>query len=195
MAWQAARVLGVIIDVLVVGNPAASSAGRGWPSRVGGCWGSGLLVGAVWGTRRGCVWGVSWPAAGGGSWRLRGLPEIPSWPRCLAGGCAGCLAGLWYEWPVLVGGVATGDRFRGCLLGLAAGDALGTALEFERPGAFEPIGDMVGGGPFGLEPGQWTDDTSMALCLAESLIESGGFDATDQMRCYLRWRGAGLPAL
>lgn len=96
---------------------------------------------------------------------------------------------------MLVGGVATGDRFRGCLLGLAAGDVLGTALEFERPGAFEPIGDMVGGGPFGLEPGQWTDDTSMALCLAESLIESGGFDAADQMRRYLRWRDAGyLPS-
>ena len=60
------------------------------------------------------------------------------------------------------------DRFRGCFLGLAAGDALGTTLEFKRPGSFEPIDDMVGGGPFGLRPGQWTDDTSMALCLATS---------------------------
>ena len=72
---------------------------------------------------------------------------------------------------------AVRDRFRGCLLGLAAGDALGTTLEFKRPGTFEPIGDMVGGGPFDLEPGQWTDDTSMALCLATSLLERGGFDA------------------
>ena len=79
------------------------------------------------------------------------------------------------------------DRFRGCLLGLAAGDALGTTLEFKRPGTFEPIGDMVGGGPFGLQPGQWTDDTSMALCLATSLLERGGFDATDQMQRYVRW--------
>ena len=79
------------------------------------------------------------------------------------------------------------DRFRGCLLGLAAGDALGTTLEFKRPGTFEPIGDMVGGGPFGLQPGQWTDDTSMALCLATSLIECGGFDAADQMQRYVRW--------
>jgi ADP-ribosyl-[dinitrogen reductase] hydrolase len=46
---------------------------------------------------------------------------------------------------------------------------------------------MVGGGPFGLEPGQWTDDTSMALCLAESLIERGGFEPRDQMERYLRW--------
>ena len=79
------------------------------------------------------------------------------------------------------------DRFRGCLLGLAAGDALGTTLEFRSPGSFEPINDMVGGGPFGLEPGQWTDDTSMALCLATSLVECGGFDARDQMQRYLRW--------
>ena len=70
---------------------------------------------------------------------------------------------------------------------MAAGDALGTTLEFKRPGTFEPIGDMVGGGPFGLQPGQWTDDTSMALCLATSLIECGGFDAADQMRRYVRW--------
>ena len=79
------------------------------------------------------------------------------------------------------------DRFRGALLGLAAGDALGTTLEFQTPGTFEPITDMVGGGPFRLEPGQWTDDTSMALCLAESLIETNGFDAADQMRRFVRW--------
>ena len=79
------------------------------------------------------------------------------------------------------------DRFRGCLLGLAAGDALGTTLEFEPPGTFEPIDDMIGGGPFDLEPGQWTDDTSMALCLAESLIECSEFDPTDQMRRYVHW--------
>ena len=79
------------------------------------------------------------------------------------------------------------ERFRGCLLGLAAGDALGTTLEFKEPGTFRPIDDIVGGGPFGLLPGQWTDDTSMALCLATSLIEMGGFDASDQMRRYLRW--------
>ena len=83
------------------------------------------------------------------------------------------------------------DRFRGCLLGLAAGDALGTTLEFKSPGTFEPIDDMTGGGPFGLQPGQWTDDTSMALCLATSLIECDGFDATDQMRRYVRWRDEG----
>lgn len=83
------------------------------------------------------------------------------------------------------------DRFLGALLGLAAGDALGTTLEFKAPGTFAPIDDMVGGGPFGLRPGEWTDDTAMALCLAESLVERGGFDARDQMDHYLRWRDEG----
>ena len=72
-------------------------------------------------------------------------------------------------------------------MGLAAGDALGTTLEFTFQGEFEPVTDMVGGGPFGLEPGQWTDDTSMALCLAESLVEKQAFNPGDQMRRYLRW--------
>lgn len=79
------------------------------------------------------------------------------------------------------------ERYRGCLLGLAVGDAVGTTLEFSPPGTFEPITDMVGGGPFGLQPGQWTDDTSMALCLAESLLACGGFDPVDQLRRYVRW--------
>ncbi|HEY8470814.1 MAG TPA: ADP-ribosylglycohydrolase family protein [Longimicrobiales bacterium] len=83
------------------------------------------------------------------------------------------------------------DRFRGALLGLAVGDALGTTLEFRRPGNFLPITDMVGGGPFGLEPGQWTDDTSMALCLAESLVERQGFDPFDQLERYCRWHEEG----
>ncbi|MBN1149358.1 MAG: ADP-ribosylglycohydrolase family protein [Anaerolineales bacterium] len=79
------------------------------------------------------------------------------------------------------------ERFLGCLLGLAAGDALGTSLEFQPPGTFRPLEDMLGGGPFGLQAGQWTDDTSMALCLAESLIERQDFDPSDQMERYLRW--------
>ena len=73
------------------------------------------------------------------------------------------------------------------MVGLATGDALGTTLEFSSPGSFEPIHDMVGGGPFGLEPGQWTDDTSMSLCLAASLVEKGSFDPVDQLERYTRW--------
>ena len=73
------------------------------------------------------------------------------------------------------------------MLGLAAGDALGTTVEFRAPGSFEPVTGIVGGGPFGLRPGEWTDDTSMALCLAESLVESGQFDPVDQLSRYVRW--------
>jgi ADP-ribosyl-[dinitrogen reductase] hydrolase len=79
------------------------------------------------------------------------------------------------------------DRFSGCLLGLAVGDALGTTVEFKQRGTFAPVTDIVGGGPFRLAPGEWTDDTSMALCLADSLLERDGFDPTDQMERYLRW--------
>jgi ADP-ribosylglycohydrolase len=79
------------------------------------------------------------------------------------------------------------DRFHGAILGLAVGDAMGVPLEFKDPGSFEPVNDMVGGGSFDLSTGMWTDDTSLALCLAESLIESGKFDPVDQLSRYLRW--------
>lgn len=80
----------------------------------------------------------------------------------------------------------TADRFRGALLGLAVGDAIGTTVEFRRRGTFAPVTDMTGGGRFDLAPGQWTDDTSMALCLAASLVERG-FDPEDQIERYCRW--------
>lgn len=79
------------------------------------------------------------------------------------------------------------DRVHGSLLGLAVGDALGTAVEFMRPGSFELVTDMREGGILGLKVGEWTDDTSMALCLAESLLTCGDFDLRDQMERYLRW--------
>jgi ADP-ribosyl-[dinitrogen reductase] hydrolase len=83
------------------------------------------------------------------------------------------------------------NRYRGTLLGLACGDALGTTLEFKPPGTFKHLTDMVGGGPFNLQSGHWTDDCSMALCLAASLIEQRGFNAKDQMQRYVRWRNDG----
>jgi ADP-ribosylglycohydrolase len=83
------------------------------------------------------------------------------------------------------------ERYRGSLLGLAVGDALGTSVEFESPGSFSPLTTIIGGGPFGLRPGEWTDDTSMALCLAESLVQSCGFDPIDQMQRYCRWKDEG----
>jgi ADP-ribosyl-[dinitrogen reductase] hydrolase len=86
---------------------------------------------------------------------------------------------------------ARSGRLSGCLLGLAVGDAVGTTVEFKPRGTFTPLTDMAGGGPYRLLPGQWTDDTSMALCLAASLIASDGFDAKDQVQRYLRWRDQG----
>ncbi len=79
------------------------------------------------------------------------------------------------------------DRYRGALLGLACGDAVGTTVEFMPRGSFVPVTDMLGGGPFSLAPGKWTDDTSMALCLAESLIQTGRCDPADQMARYANW--------
>jgi ADP-ribosylglycohydrolase len=86
------------------------------------------------------------------------------------------------------------DRFLGALLGLAVGDAVAAATQFRRPGAFTPVGDMLGGGPFDLPRGAWSDDTSMALCLADSLLECNGFDARDQMERYRRWQQEGYLA-
>jgi ADP-ribosyl-[dinitrogen reductase] hydrolase len=83
------------------------------------------------------------------------------------------------------------DRFLGALLGLAVGDAVAAATQYRRPGSFTPVGDMLGGGPFDLPRGAWSDDTSMALCLADSLIECNGFDARDQVERYRRWQQEG----
>ncbi len=79
------------------------------------------------------------------------------------------------------------DRALGCFLGLAVGDALGTTVEFRARGSFAPVTGLVGGGPFRLAPGQWTDDTSMAICLAESLLRAPLLDPADLMARFVRW--------
>ena len=83
------------------------------------------------------------------------------------------------------------DRAKGALVGLALGDALGTTLEFTRRDTKSPVTGIVGGGPFGLAAGEWTDDTSMALCLADSLLERGLLDVRDLMERFLRWHEEG----
>lgn len=83
------------------------------------------------------------------------------------------------------------DRYRGLLIGLAAGDALGQAVCQRRPGQFTRVGDLLGGGPFELPRGAWSDETAMACALAESLIECGRPDAGDQLRRYLAWQKHG----
>ena len=87
------------------------------------------------------------------------------------------------------------DRAVGCLLGLAVGDALGTTLEFEARDRNPPLTDIVGGGPFRVKAGVWTDDTSMALCLADSLIAREHLDQWDLMERFLRWREDGENAV
>lgn len=82
------------------------------------------------------------------------------------------------------------NRYRGAMIGMAVGDAIGTTIEFSQPGT-KSVHDMVGGGVFHLPVGAWTDDTSMALCLAESLILQQEFDAADQMRRYTWWHERG----
>jgi ADP-ribosyl-[dinitrogen reductase] hydrolase len=72
------------------------------------------------------------------------------------------------------------------------GDAIGTSVEFKARGSFEPVTGMKGGGPFDLAPGEWTDETSMALCLATSLLRCAGFDAIDQMKHYSKWHERGM---
>ena len=83
------------------------------------------------------------------------------------------------------------NRFSDVSSGLQWATPSVTTVEFKVRGSFAPLRDMVGGGPFELRPGQWTDDTSMVLCLATSLLERGGFDARDQMDRYCRWREEG----
>jgi len=82
------------------------------------------------------------------------------------------------------------DMMMGCLVGLAVGDAYGTTYEFksrfEVPAEHQLHDSIIGGGPFKLNPGDWTDDTSMALCLAESLIENG-WAPHDQMHRWTKW--------
>ncbi len=79
------------------------------------------------------------------------------------------------------------NRAIGAFVGLAVGDAFGTTLEFSGRDQYPLHTEMLGGGPFGLQAGEWTDDTSMALCLADSLLAKGKFDAKDTMDRYVRW--------
>ena len=83
------------------------------------------------------------------------------------------------------------ERFQGALVGLAVGDALAAHTQFRKPGSFAAVGDLLGGGPFDQPRGAWTDDTAMALLLAESLLAREGFDARDQVERYVRWQREG----
>lgn len=79
------------------------------------------------------------------------------------------------------------NRKMGAWLGLFVGDALGTTNEFKQRGTFEPIDDIVGGGPFKLDAGEWTDDGSMALCLAQTLLDDHEFNPALMMEHFAAW--------
>ena len=86
---------------------------------------------------------------------------------------------------------AVRDRAVGAMLGLCVGDAIGTTAEFKPRGKFPRLTDMVGGGPFNLEPGQWTDDSAMAVALASSLISQRRLDPADLMTRFVEWMDHG----
>ena len=86
---------------------------------------------------------------------------------------------------------AARDRALGALVGLAAGDALGTTIEFTSKPRRAVLQTIVGGGPFELRPGEWTDDTAMALALADSLVRAPDLDSRDLMDRFVAWHRRG----
>ncbi len=87
------------------------------------------------------------------------------------------------------------DKAVGALLGLAVGDALGGPIENAGPGELGGVAEMTGGGPDGLRPGQGTGDTLMALSLATSLVEVGGYDPDAALRSYVNWYRGDPPGM
>lgn len=127
-----------------------------------------------------------------GSERARSWPSIPETDE---------QRNFVYRWPAILDPTLDDDamaathalreRFSGALLGLAVGDALAAATQYRKPGSFTPVGDLLGGGPFDLPRGAWSDDTAMALCVADSFLERGGFDPVDQVERFMRWQRDG----
>lgn len=84
------------------------------------------------------------------------------------------------------------DRYRGVLLGLACGDALGGPVEFKSRDEIlelypEGLRDFVGGGWLSLSPGEITDDTQMTMAIARSLAENPSLDMNDVASRFLEW--------
>ena len=123
-----------------------------------------------------CEYVRDWPA------RMIALPALPVIPTP---------SDPLLDPPALSAARALRERYLGTLLGLALGDALGAPTQYRRPGTFTPVADLLGGGPFKLPRGGWSDDTAMALCLAESLLEREAFDPVDQVERYRRWQREG----
>jgi len=84
------------------------------------------------------------------------------------------------------------DRYRGLLFGLALGDAVAAPAQHRRPGTFTRIGDLIGGGPYDVPCGAWTDDAAVPLLIAESLIDAGGLEFADIDRRLAAWQIDGV---
>jgi ADP-ribosyl-[dinitrogen reductase] hydrolase len=79
------------------------------------------------------------------------------------------------------------NKVYGSILGLAIGDAFGASVEFKKRNTYPKVTDYQSGGEFNLKAGQWTDDTTLALCILESINRLGEFNLHDQMNNFLKW--------
>lgn len=160
-------------------------AGIGRTNLVVGCW---LVRRGLSGEAALARLNALWQACG----RSRSWPTVPETPEQVD------YVRQWTEARADLGhaadaeaALALQDRYRGLLLGIAAGDACGQATVHRRPGSFPRVGDLLGGGPFDLPAGAWTDETAMALCLADSLTSLQRIDPDDQVARYVRWQREG----
>src|SRR5688500_5404319 len=95
------------------------------------------------------------------------------------------------------------ERLKLLLLGLAAGDSLGSTSEFEQreniPKLYANVKatgwpfSQVGGGAVGWKPGEATDDTDMAMCIVRSFVRKRGFDGRDVADEFVRWLNTSPP--
>lgn len=79
------------------------------------------------------------------------------------------------------------DRQKGSFFGLIIGDAMGAPYEFKESQTFEVTKEYNRGGWLSVKKGEWTDDSTMALCVSESLIEKKLNDIEDQVEKYYMW--------
>jgi len=87
------------------------------------------------------------------------------------------------------------DKALGAYLGFACGDALGATVEFMNPKQIKKYygvhSEMVGGGWLGLNPGQVTDDTEMALALGRAIIDHHGWNGRAVADNFVAWLDSG----
>ena len=79
------------------------------------------------------------------------------------------------------------NKSLGCFIGSAIGDALGAPVEFKPRDSYAPIIDYKSGGPFNLKEGDWTDDTSLSLALADSILETKTIDKQNLIEKFCSW--------